>query len=122
MRQLGQRGGGEGRRRTELNVDGVERCSVQRLADVRVRERTLRSSGDIVPLFGTFRACTDLLDERGVARRRPFLNVEVDPGMRARDLSITEVDKDERMGAYPSSTASPNGRGAPEPPKNEFHI
>ena len=105
-----------------MDVDGVERCCVQRLADVRVREWTLRCSGDEELLAGTFRACTDLLDERSVARRRPLLDVEVDPGARARNFINNKMGKDECTGVYPSSTALPNGRGAPEPPKNEFHI
>jgi len=56
-------------RRTELDVDGVEWCVVQRVPDVHVREYTLRRSSDIVPLVGAFRAHTNLLDERCVAQR-----------------------------------------------------
>ena len=55
------------RRRTELDVDGVERCFVQRRADVRVREWTLRRSGDVEWFAGTFCACADLVHKRGVA-------------------------------------------------------
>ena len=68
--------------RTELDEDGVERCFVQRLADARVREWTLRRSGDVVRLVGTFCVCADLLHERGVARRRSGLDVKIDPGSR----------------------------------------
>ena len=68
--------------RTELDEDSVERCFVQRLADARVREWTLRRSGDVVRLVGTFCVCADLLHERGVTRRRPRLDVEIDPGSR----------------------------------------
>ena len=65
-----------------MDVDGVEWCFVQRRADVRVREYTLRRSGDVELLVGTFCSCADLVHKRGIARRRSLLNVEIDPGAR----------------------------------------
>ena len=65
-----------------MDVDGVERCIIQRVADVRVREWTLRRSGDIERLVGAICACADLIHERSVAPRRSSLDVEIDPGTR----------------------------------------
>lgn len=68
--------------RTELDVDRVERCFVQRLTDARVWEWTLRRSGDVVRLAGTLCVCADLLHERGVEHWRSRLDIKIDPGSR----------------------------------------
>jgi hypothetical protein len=119
LKSVRKGGGGRKRRHTELDEDGVERCFVQRLADARVREWTLRRSSDVELLAGTFCVCADLLYERGVARRRSRLDVEIDPG--SGTIMSKEGKRRQTWGTYPSSTAAPNGRVVPEPPKNIFH-
>ena len=62
---------------TELDVNSIEPNRVDHRAQVRIRERTLRGSSDIIPLARTRRMGPNTVHERSVSRRTSTLNVKV---------------------------------------------
>ena len=64
--------------RTELDIDRIESDGIDNGTEVGVGKRTLRRSGDIVPLASTGRMRSYTVHKRDVIRRPTALNVEID--------------------------------------------